>query len=199
MSLPRRAVVLTALLLAVAVVAVGAPPWVGADVPTVIGTRRVDLSGSAAAPGLTAAALVVGAAALAIGIGRRVGSVIGALALVGAGALVAAATVAFLGDPGNAVLGAAAQVSGVRQIDGAASVAPWPWVALALAAVLVLLGVLALGATRTWGSTGRRFERPAPEAPAPRSASTEATEVRTRAMDDWDAFGRGEDPSGPAP
>lgn len=194
MRLSRRAVVLAALVLAAAVLAVGAPTWVAADVPTVIGARRVEVAGSTAAPGLMAAALVVGAAGLALGIGRTAGSVIGAVALVGAGGLAAAAVVGFLGAPEDAVLGAAAEVSGVRQIDGAATVAPWPWVAIVLAGALALLGVLALAAARSWTTAGRRFERPAP-AGRGRSTSTEATEARTRAMDDWDAVGRGEDPS----
>ncbi|MPV38959.1 Trp biosynthesis-associated membrane protein, partial [Georgenia subflava] len=134
---------------------------------------------------------------LAAALGRRIGAVLAGLVLVGAAALVAASTVGFLSDPAAPVRSAAAELSGVPELDGAATTTPWPALAIVLAVALLVLGVVTLVASRRWQAAGRRFERDTP-APGPRSAASRATDDRTRAMDDWDALGRGEDPSQPA-
>ena len=190
----RRAVVLLALVLAGVLLALGGLPWVRAEVPTVIAVRPLSVTGGTATPALTAAALVVGAAALTVAIGRRVAVAVGGVVLIGAAVLVAAAVAGFLQDPTASALAEAAQISGVPQLTGTAHVTPWPWVALVVAALLAGLGVVTLVRGRRWQAGGRRFER-APE--TGRSASSAARDARTRAMDDWDALGRGEDPSGP--
>ena len=194
----RRAVVLAALVLAVLLLALGGLPWVRGEAATVIGVRPVSVTGAGATPALTAAALVVGAAALTVAIGRRVAVAVGGVVLVGAAALVAAAVAGFLQDPTAPALAEAAQVSGAPQLSGAAHVTPWPWVALVVAAALALLGVLTLVRGRSWQSGGRRFERTtAPRDRGPERRPDAARDARTQAMDDWDALGRGEDPSGP--
>ncbi|GAA1636469.1 Trp biosynthesis-associated membrane protein [Georgenia ruanii] len=193
----RRAVVLAALGLAVLLLALGGLPWVRGEVATVIDVRPVSVTGAGATPALTAAALVVGAAALTVAIGRRVAVAVGGVVLIGAAALVAAAVVGFLQDPTAPALAEAAQVSGVPQLSGTAHVTPWPWAALVVAAALAVLGALTLVRGRAWQSGGRRFERTtAPGTSAPGAAPSAARDARTRAMDDWDALGRGEDPSG---
>ncbi|WP_127129218.1 Trp biosynthesis-associated membrane protein [Georgenia sp. SYP-B2076] len=193
--LERRTVVLAALLLAVALVALGAAPWVHATVATVIDVRDVSVSGSAAAPALTAGALVVGAAALAVGIGRRVAAAVGGVALLVAAVLVEAAVVSFLRDPRSPALTAASELSGVRQLSGEVVTTPWPWVAVVVGAAVALLALVPLLRGGRWQAAGRRFERGEPGRARGRSASSDATDARTRAMDDWDALGRGEDPS----
>ncbi|MFH5822741.1 Trp biosynthesis-associated membrane protein [Georgenia sp. AZ-5] len=194
--LRRRTVVALALLLAVALLGLGALPWVRAQAPTVIDVQEVTVAGTAAAPALGAAALVVAAAALAVGIGQRAATVVGGVALLGAAALVVATTADLLGDPARPALSAAADRSGVPQLAGEAAVTAWPFVTLAAAAAVAALGVVVLVRGGRWQAAGRRFERPA-QAPRGRSASTDATDARSRAMDDWDALGRGEDPSAP--
>lgn len=193
--LERRTVVLLALVLAVALLALGALPWVRGTVPTVIDVRDITVSGAAVSPALTAGALVVGAAALAIGIGRRAAAAVGGLALLVAAVLVEASVVAFLRDPQAPALAAAAELSGVPQLAAPAVTTPWPWAALVVGVAVALLGLVPLLRGGSWQAAGRRFERGGQPRPRGRSASTEATDVRTRAMDDWDALGRGEDPS----
>jgi uncharacterized membrane protein (TIGR02234 family) len=193
----RRTVVVLALVLGASLLALGALPWVRATVRTVIDVREIAVSGATATPALTAAALVVGAAAVTIGIGRRVGAAVGGVALLGAAVLAGTAVAGVLGNPAAPALAAAAELSGVPQLAGEVHVTAWPWVALVVAACLALLGIVALVAGGRWQAAGRRFERPG--APSARSASSEASDARTRAMDDWDALGRGEDPSGQDP
>ncbi|GAA4286464.1 Trp biosynthesis-associated membrane protein [Georgenia daeguensis] len=194
MTVPRRRhVVVAVLALGVLLLACGSAGWAHGEVSTVLGPREVSVSGSSAAPGVGAAALVVGAAALAAAIGRRVGAVIAGIALVCAAVLVAASVVGFLGDPAAPLEAAAGEISGVPELTGEARTAVWPYVTLVLAVAVAGAGVVTLLAGRSWQSAGRRFERPATA--GPRSAASAATDERDRAMDDWDALGRGEDPS----
>jgi hypothetical protein len=155
----------------------------------VVGREDVAVSGTAAAPAVPAAALVVGAAALALGLGRRVAAALGGLVLVAAAVMVISAVVGFLADPEPALLGAAADLTGVRELAGDAAVTVWPWVTATLGVGVAAVGALAVVSSSGWQRAGRRFERD--DTPRP------ATDPRTRAMDDWDALGRGEDPTQP--
>ncbi|MCK6209012.1 Trp biosynthesis-associated membrane protein [Georgenia sp. EYE_87] len=194
MTAPRRSHVVVALLaLGALLLAAGSAGWAHGEVSTVLGAREVSVSGASAAPGVGAAALVVGAAALAAAVGRRAGAVVAGVALVGAAVLVAASVVGFLGDPAAPLEAAAGEISGVPELTGEARTALWPYVTLVLAAAVAAAGVVTLVAGRSWQSAGRRFERPATA--ERRSAASAATDERDRAMDDWDALGRGEDPS----
>ena len=195
MRAPRRShLVVAVLVLGALLLACGSAGWSRGEVSTVLGPREVSVPGSSAAPGVGAAALVVGAAALAAAIGRRVGAVLAGIALVGAAVLVAASVLGFLGDPAAPLEAAAGEISGVPELTGEARTAVWPYVTLVLATAVAAAGVVTLVAGRSWQSAGRRFERAAPP-PARRSAASAATDERDRAMDDWDALGRGEDPS----
>lgn len=201
-ALRRSHVVVAVLVLGALLLASGSAGWAHGEVSTVLGSREVSVAGSSAAPGVGAAALVVGAAALAAAIGRRVGAVIAGIALIGAAVLVAASVVGFLGDPTAPLQAAAGEVSGVPELTGEARTTAWPHVTLVLAAAVAAAGVVTLVAGRSWQSAGRRFERQTPA--GRRSAASAATDERDRAMDDWDALGRGEDPStddgaGPGP
>ena len=194
MTTPRRGqVVLGVPVLGVLLLATAAAGWAHGEVTTVLGTQEVSVSGSSAAPGVSAAALVVGAAALAAAIGRRVGAVLAGIALIGAAVLVGVSVAGFLADPAAPLEAAAGQVSGVPELTGEATTTLWPWATLLVALAVAAAGVVTLVAGRRWQSAGRRFERPA--ATSPRSAASAATDERDRAMDDWDALGRGEDPS----
>lgn len=194
MTAPRRGqVVLAVLVLGVLLLATAAASWAHGEVATVLGAQEVSVSGSSAAPGVSAAALVVGAAALAAAIGRRVGAVLAGIALIGAAVLVGVSVAGFLADPAAPLEAAAGQVSGVPELTGEATTTLWPYVTLVVALAVAAAGVVTLVAGGRWQSAGRRFERPA--AAAPRSAASAATDERDRAMDDWDALGRGEDPS----
>ncbi|GAA4422307.1 hypothetical protein GCM10023169_16500 [Georgenia halophila] len=193
----RSRVVLAALALGALLLAAGSATWASGQVLTVLGEQDVAVSGTTAAPGLVAAALVVAAAALAVAIGRRVGAALGGLAMVGAASVVVAVVTGFLSDPAAPLRASAAEVSGVPRLAGTVTVGVWPYVTLALAVLAAAAGVLAVVAGRTWGGAGRRFERPAAGvgSAGARSAVGRAGDARTRAMDDWDALGRGEDPT----
>ena len=230
----RRRVVLATLVVVVLLLAVTSATWVSGTAPTVIGTEPVSVAGTSAAPAVTAAALGMGAAALAVAIGRRVAVMLGGLALLGAAVMVAVAVAGLLADPAGPLLGAAAQVSGVRVLEGEPALSPWPYAAALLGVGAGAAGVVAVLSAGRWQHAGRRFERAAaasgaPSTGAPTGASPEPattgesttrpagatglavgtgasassgaargtpeTDARTRAMDDWDALGRGEDPS----
>jgi uncharacterized membrane protein (TIGR02234 family) len=191
---PRRGhVVVAVLALGGLLLACGSAGWAHGEVSTVLGPQDVSVSGSAAAPGVGAAALVVGAAALAAGIGRRIGAVLAGIALIGAAVIVGASVIGFLGDPAAPLEAAAGEISGVPELTGEPQVTFWPYLTLLLAVAVAAAGLVTLVASRSWQAAGRRFERPA--STGRRSAASEATDERDRAMDDWDALGRGEDPS----
>jgi uncharacterized membrane protein (TIGR02234 family) len=189
----RSHVVLAVLALGALLLATGSATWARGEVATVLGAQEVTVSGASAAPGVSAAALVVGAAALAAAIGRRVGAVLAGIALIGAAVLVGASVARFLADPSAPLEGAAGEVSGVPELTGEAVTTMWPYATLVVALAVAAAGVVTLVAGRTWQGAGRRFERP--DEPGARSAASAATGERDRAMDDWDALGRGEDPS----
>ncbi|PYG02334.1 trp region conserved hypothetical membrane protein [Georgenia satyanarayanai] len=173
-------------------------PWASALVPTVLAEQTVTVTGGDAAPATTATGLAVLATALAVALGGRWVSRLCAVALVALGALLAASAVGFLLDPRPPVLAAAATVSGVREISAEPSTTVWPYVTVVAGVLVAAAAVLVLRAARTTTAGTRRFER-APGAgarPGP-AAGAETRDERVRAMDDWDALGRGEDPTEP--
>jgi uncharacterized membrane protein (TIGR02234 family) len=70
----------------------------------------------------------------------------------------------------------------------------WPVLALVAGVGAVATGLLTVLRGRGWPGMGRRYERPAGPAPAPRARTDEE-----RAVDAWRALDRGEDPTEPAP
>ncbi|MCM3659842.1 Trp biosynthesis-associated membrane protein [Georgenia satyanarayanai] len=173
-------------------------PWASATVPTVIAEQTVTVTGGDAAPATTATGLAVLATALAVALGGRWVSRLCAVALLALGALLAAAAVGFLLDPRPPLLAAAAAVSGVREISAEPSTTLWPWLAVAAGVLVAASAVLVLRAARTATAGGRRFERAPAVGERPRpTPDAEARDERVRAMDDWDALGRGEDPTEP--
>ncbi|HLV05499.1 Trp biosynthesis-associated membrane protein [uncultured Georgenia sp.] len=186
----RGRVVLAVLVLGALGVGASALPWASVTVPTVLGQSTVSASGSEMQPVTTAASVAVLAAGLAVSLGGRWVVRVGAAAVALLGLLLAVTTVGFLRDPVPPLRGVAAQATGVAEITGAPSLTVWPYLTAALGVAVAVAGVLATRITTT--PAGRRFER-AGGAP---SAQT-APDARVQAMDDWDALGRGEDPSAP--
>ncbi len=193
--LTRGRVVVAVLVLGAVAFALSALTWASAEVPTVLAENSVAVSGGEAAPATQAAALAVLAAGLAVAIGGRWVTRVVAVALAGLGVLLGASAVGFLMEPRPRLEAAAAQVSGVREIAGEPALTPWPYATALLGLVVVAVAVLTLRVPTT-ATPGRRFER-AGDAPAPsrRTAADDFGDARGRAMDDWDALGRGEDPS----
>ncbi|WP_413450154.1 Trp biosynthesis-associated membrane protein [Georgenia phoenicis] len=190
----RGRVVVLVLVLGAVAFGLSVLTWASAPVPTVLAERTVTVTGGDAAPATTAAGLAVLATALALALGGRWVSRLCAVALVALGALLAASAVGFLLDPQPPLLAAAATVSGVREISAAPSVTPWPYLAVLVGVLVAACSVLVLRMPTTAG--GRRFERPAAAGERPVTLA-DAPDERVRAMDDWDALGRGEDPTEP--
>jgi hypothetical protein len=202
----RTAAVAVLVVLGGALLATSAAPWLLVPVSTAIAEATVSVPGSAAVPAVPASALVVLAGGLAVAIAGRVARVVAAVVVAGAGLLAAVAAVRFVADPAAAALAASAEATGLRELAGAPSVTPWPVVTAGLGGLAALAAVTVALGSRRWasGAGGRRFERAAPDGGASSgetaragSAGTEAepADVRTRAMDDWDALSRGEDPT----
>ncbi len=180
-----RAVVLL-LVLGAAAIGLSLLPWARATVPTVLGEQAVSVTGGQAAPATTAAGLALLATGLALALGGRWVIRLAAVAVGALGLVLGGAAAQVLLDPEPRVLTAAGQVAGVRQISGAVSLTPWPALTLALAAAVLVTAVLVARVPAT--TADRRFERTEPAGQSPPTG-------RARAMDDWDALGRGEDPT----
>ena len=200
--LGKGPVVLGLLVLGLLVVAVATRPWVlaetglgtGAGPVRTIGRQEVVATGSQLGPA-SALGLVVMAAAGAMLLARRlVAVVLGAVALLAAGAAGWTALRVLL-DPVASVLPVAAEGTALTadSLDPAqveASVTGWAVAGLALAVLAALVALVAVVTGRTWGAS-RRYER---EADAPASLPDQA-QTRDAVADDWDALSRGEDPT----
>lgn len=198
--LTRGRAALATLALAALMLVVASLPWATGEAETVLGLQPVSVSGSEAAPVTLGLALIIGAAGLVIAIGRRVGAVLGALALAAAGAATIPSALAVGNDPAPALRRAAAEAAGVPELAGGFTTTLWPVVAAVLGGLAVVLAAVIAWQLRRWPARAdRRFERnttgqdtpPAKQA----TAVDTAAQHRTRAMDDWDAQARGEDPT----
>lgn len=167
--------------------------WARAAVPTVLGEQTVSVTGGEAAPATTGAGLALLATGLALSLGGRWVIRLAAVAVGALGLVLGGSAAQVLLDPEPRVLNVAGEVAGVRQLSGTVSITPWPYLALALAVLVLLAAVLVARVPVTAAS--RRFER----ADAAGPAQTAPPTGRVRAMDDWDALGRGEDPTDSEP
>jgi hypothetical protein len=195
----RGAAALATAALGAGLVAVGAAGWLRVPATTSISAEVLSVPGATAVPVVPAAALVLLAAAIALLLAGRLARVVAAVTISLVGVGTAAAIGAFRADPAEAAMAASAAATGLRRSDVAPVLTAWPVVALVLAGLAVVAGVLVLVHSRRWAAAaGVRFERHSetgdghgPVAADPGTASS----ARIRAMDDWDALSRGEDPS----
>lgn len=172
--------------------------WVRAPVRGADGPSVVAVSGAVAAPGSTALAVLVLAAAVALALAGRVAARLIAAVVTAAGLAGALVALTVLRDPLPAALAAAGEVIGADHLDGEAAITVWPAAFALVGGVVALLGGWALLAGGRWPTTGRRFdtaERSGGAAGAAPTISSPPTDARAQAMDDWDAISRGEDPS----
>ncbi len=183
-------VALLALLGAGGLLVSGLRPWVsGAVDDPVLGATRISATGAEVAPGLSALALVLAAAAVAVVATGRVARAVALLVWAATVAGSALLTVRVIADPAG-VLGpvAAARVGRTGSVESVAHATAWPWVALgALALALVALGAAAKG-SRGWAGPSRRYEVPGAEehVAGPRGE---------RVTSDWDELSAGRDPT----
>lgn len=186
----RRRIVLVALLAAALAFAATTAAWVRAEVPTVIETVEISVSGAQASPVVQAASLAAAASALAIAIGRRWGARIGAVVVSCCGLAVVVGSLTVPGRAHDVAAAAAVEVGGVREIAGEAAVTAAPYLTAVVGVALLAAGVLALVSAGSWQAAGQRYDRGAAAGPPrPRNEAE-------RAIADWDALERGDDPSG---
>jgi uncharacterized membrane protein (TIGR02234 family) len=183
-------VALLALVGAGGLLVAGQRPWVtGAVDDPVLGATSISATGTEVAPGLSALALVLAAAGVAVVATGRLARVLALVAWAGtlAGAALLAARV--LADPAG-VLGpvAASRVGRTGSIESVAEPTVWPWVALgAVAVALAGLAAAVIGARR-WAGPSRRYESPA-------SGEHVAGPRGERVTSDWDELSAGRDPT----
>ncbi|WP_448629533.1 Trp biosynthesis-associated membrane protein [Cellulomonas soli] len=179
----RAAVLLGALAALTALVHL--PTWL-----TVLGTSaaqgavRVGVAGTSVAPSGLAAALVLLAAAGAVGLVGRAGRWVVVVVVACAGVLVLGSTALVLRDVASAVRPSVVEATGVGALAGPVAVSPWPWVALVVGVAAVLAAVWLAAAARGWSVPSRRYESTPRSRPAPEDE---------RAV--WDALSRGDDPA----
>lgn len=168
------------------VLALGGTEWFTAVAPTPTGAAAVALTGATAAPAVTAAGLVLLAAGLTLTIA---GVAVGRIAAIAAATTSAGAFAQVLGatlDPTARLEQAAAAATGVPELQGTAAVLLPAWLTAAVLGAMVVVSVVAVPALRAWPRGRSRFER---------DGAAVEEDARARAMDDWDALGRGEDPT----
>lgn len=192
-SLGRGRAVALVVVLGLALFGLTLPTWVSAVAPTTVGSEVVMLGGADAAPGVASAGLVVLVSGLVLGLAGRLSRVLAIIGVVVGGALAGVSAALFLLHPERAVLRTAAEVSGVPQIDGDVTVAPWPVIALVVALLAVIAGAALPFLAGTWGRVGRRYETGAES--GDHGGGQVGRTPRGRAMDDWDALSRGDDPT----
>ncbi|GAA2727906.1 Trp biosynthesis-associated membrane protein [Cellulomonas aerilata] len=181
----RRRAILTVLALALVTLLSSVPVWLRTAGTTALqGDVPVTVTGTQAAPGIPAAALVLLSAGIAIGLVGRAGRwvLVGAVALSGVLATVSAVLVA--AGPDDVARTAVAAATGVDTLAEPVALSPWPYVA-------AVVGLVVLAAAGWLASTSGTWARP--------SARHDVAAGPAAVPDDdqaaWDALSRGQDPS----
>lgn len=183
--LTRRAATLGALALGALTLLAASLTWVTGTSSTAVDARvHLAVAGTAAAPGVSAAAFVVVAAGLALALAGPIGRVLACSAVVTAGVTTGASAIGVIANPQRVALAAAADRTGLSALDGPAALTAAPQLAVLLGALMVLWAIWALASARRWHGSPRRHDR---------VAVAEADE--DDAFGSWDALSRGEDPT----
>lgn len=192
--LNRRTAVMMVLGAGLGLLGLGAVPWVrgsamipGADL------EQISSSGSQAAPLIPALGLVLLAAAVALALARKIGTVITCLITAAAGVATTVASVVVLNNPAAAMTSQVTEVTAIVLPPGAISdVTITVWVAAGSVFGVVILGLAALiwRAAPGW-QTDSRHEKTGPGADEKLAAGGE--EIRD--ADLWDLLSDGQDPT----
>jgi uncharacterized membrane protein (TIGR02234 family) len=178
------------LALALAALLTGVPEWLRTAGTTALqGEVPVAVTGTQAAPGVPAAALVLLAAGVAVGLAGRVGRWVVVAVVLLAGVLLTASAVAVVADPHRVAGSAVADVTGVETLAAAVELTPWPWVAAAVGVLVVLAGVWLALTSRRWARPSDRHDVATSRGPVP------AAVVHDDDQAAWDALTRGHDPT----
>lgn len=183
----RRAVGLV-LVLALVTLAAGVPVWLRtAGATALAGQVPVVVTGTQAAPAVSAAALVLLAAGAAIGLVGPVGRWVVVVVVIASGLLVAASSWAVIGDPGPVAASRVAEATGVSTLAAPVTLTAAPYAVVGLGLVLVILGAWLAATSRAWSRPSARHEAA--------GGAVAATIDDDRSA--WDALTRGNDPSDP--
>ncbi|WP_418276985.1 Trp biosynthesis-associated membrane protein [Isoptericola jiangsuensis] len=186
----RSRAVVALLALGGALFAVTAPVWLRTSVATALEPQvTIEVTGTTAAPAVTAAAFVTIACALATTLAGRFARRFALAVALLAGLVAVAGTVGVLLDAEGPAVAGAADAAGVTTLVAPVEVTPWPWVTLVVGAAVVVVGALALGGAGSWAAAGGRHERSGGVAGAVDPSS------EPDAQADWDALSGGADPS----
>lgn len=160
-----------------------------------VDVTTLDIGGDVAASGLAPLALtllaVVAALAIAGPVFRRILGVLEALL----GITIVAVTVVTMSDPvqsSAAALTDATGISGRDSIDALVESAigtAWPWIAVVLGGIVVIIGAAVTATAGRWPVSGRKYART-------RTAPADGTP--TDAIAEWDALTDGDDPTASA-
>lgn len=218
----RRQIVLPLVVLGGAAVATAAPTWLTTVASTVLDEQvTVTVTGNAAAPGVSAAALVVVAAGLALGLVGRIARWISVLVVALGGLVIAGSAATIIRAPESAARTGVAEATGVIGVVGDVTVSVAPYLTLVCGLAVVAVAVRAVVAPIDWGSRTTKYDTrtaatsagaaTAPDAAADTAADsvagsgprTGAEPVRAGEDDDatlderdaWDALTQGDDPS----
>lgn len=154
-------------------------------------TSTLSVAGSTAAPDLSALSLAGLALVAALAIAGPVLRIVFGVLQLAIGLAVMASSLVAIGSPVAASTAAVTKATGV---SGAHSVAAlvasvsssaWPWVAVVLGAVTVVIGVFSIFTVRRWPGTTRRYE----SVPAGNRDKTGSS------VSDWDELSGGSDPT----
>jgi hypothetical protein len=145
---------------------------------------RVTVTGTEVAPAVPAAAFVVATAGIALALARGWGRVVAAAGVALGGALAAASAASVLADPEGIGVAAARSAVGVGVTTEPALVTGGAWLAMVVGVLAVLLGGVAVLASRRWSPPSARHAKP-----------TGGGAVGDDATGLWDALSRGEDPT----
>lgn len=166
----------------------------------------LDVSGSKAAPALTALALAGIALAGALAISGAIARiVVGALGFVLGGCITLSAVLA-IAQPAATGISAVTDATGIGgstaviKLITRADSSVWPIVALIVGVLIALAGIAILATIRRWPESSRRYQsahfEPADGQQQEHSAERpKAENSRDAAIDSWDELSKGDDPT----
>lgn len=175
----RRQIVLPLVVLGGLAVATAAPTWLTTVASTVLDNEvTVTVTGTTAAPGVSAAALVVIAAGLALGLVGRIARWFSLLVVMLGGVVIAGSALNIVRAPEAAARSGVAEATGVIGVVGDVSVSVAPYLALLCGIAIIAVGVRAIVAPVEWGSRTTKYDTPATGTAAP-TAGTGGTPTPT--------------------
>lgn len=174
---PRRTVVMTLLLLGGLSLLAAVPTWLSTTASTALDPSvDVAVSGTTAAPGVSAAALVVVAAALSLGLVGRVARWVSLAVVALGGVVIGGSALSFVLSPDAAARSGVADATGVATSGSDVHLSVAPYLTVVLGAAVLLVALWAVVTPVDWGRRSRRYDTPAmSHGSGPRTAAAEAS------------------------